>query len=192
MICGIDYGSKKAGTTAIAILEGKEVTIEQSLKGKDADQFILAKLNHYNFKGTVFLDAPLSLPKVYTDPAVTNPNFHYRQCDKETRAMSPMFLGGLTARAIELNYQLSKLDIACVEAYPARIAEHLELAGYKKEQERLPDLTTLLAHQFGITLKHIPTNWHQFDSLLALIIGIRYSKGQSISIGDPDEGLIHY
>lgn len=41
--------------------------------------------------------------------------------DRQAKDMSPMFLGGLTARAIALSKEWRKLGIAVHEAYPAAL-----------------------------------------------------------------------
>ena len=57
-IAGIDYGSKRAGTTALALLEtGASLQLYQSGKGEDADAFLLKHLRQRQ-PTKVFMDAP--------------------------------------------------------------------------------------------------------------------------------------
>ena len=189
MICGIDYGSKLAGTTVIAFLENNEVTLLQSEKKKSADAFILEQIKVLGPK-LIALDAPLSLPGVYRGISDFS-NYHYRKADAELKAMSPMFLGGLTARAMELKSQLNALGIEVLETYPKAQAAELELQDYK----RSPDL--LILHKIKIekaTGWRIPSpqNQHQLDAVLALVGAHRYARGTSKAIGDKAEGLIHF
>src|SRR5215212_2962102 len=102
-LAGVDYGSKLAGTTAIAVLEGNTITVHQSLKKQDADLFLTGLLKKYR-PSVVGFDAPLSLPGVYRGMKDKN-DYFYRTADRELTCMSPMFLGGLTARAIKLTTQ---------------------------------------------------------------------------------------
>ena len=193
-IAGIDYGSKLAGTTAIAYNQGPVLYITQSTKGQNADQFVVDVLT-----GTVpqplqqvFLDAPLSLPLAYRQP-VARPDFMFRAADRAVGAMSPMFLGGLTARAMALQHQLSGMGIACHEAYPSALARVLlpHLHPYKKAVARLTDFTEaaqLVAAPY--TLAQPPQNGHQLDALLAWKTGLRYHQGQHQRYGHAAEGVI--
>lgn len=191
MIAGIDYGSKMAGTTAICLLVGDHLEIFQSEKKKDADGFLAETLENHHFSGQIFIDAPLSLPLAYYENP-DHPDFFYRKCDRETGAMSPMFLGGLTARAIQLSHTLSKEDYHLYESYPGGLAKLLALdeMGYKGKKESIVPIVRKLESEFEIMLKEIPLNWHQVDSLLCYIIGMRFHAGKVKAIGDPEEGLI--
>ncbi len=189
MICGIDYGAKMAGTTAIASLKKNEVSIVQSEKKKSADQFILEQIEILQ-PSLIGIDAPLSLPGVYRNlPGFSN--YHYRKADVELKAMSPMFLGGLTARAMELKSQLSALNIEVLETYPKAQASKMELQDYKK------DPSLLILHKLKIekaTGWNIPTpqNQHQLDAILALVGTHRFAQENYNAIGDREEGMIYF
>lgn len=186
MIAGIDYGSKLAGTTCICYNLNDKLNILQSEKKSDADALILDWVKQSKPK-LVMLDAPLSLPLVYTD--ISGSDYHYRACDRELKAMSPMFLGGLTARAMKLRMQLSSFTI--LETYPKQVKFHrfAGIPGYKDNIEAY-------ANQLGKTLPFeilTPiTNWHQVDSVLAWVAGWHYRNGNGQSIGEEREGLIYY
>ena len=140
---GIDYGSKTSGNTVICYHDGQVIHFYDADK-KDADLFILdwitnrqSVLNESTTDidpiNTVFLDAPLSLPAVYHSRAGFS-NYHYRQCDVALKAMSPMFLGGLTARAMELKHHLKdKANVETYEVYPKAIAQRLVSNDYHKK-----------------------------------------------------------
>lgn len=137
---GIDFGAKLAGTTAVAMVRDGALRLWQSEKGKDADSWLLYLIAELQPK-VIFLDAPLSLPKVYAREAFTTASdFFYRQADREVQAMSPMFIGGLTARAIKLRTQLAAQGIAVLETYPSQANRLLfpHLQGYKKSLAALP------------------------------------------------------
>jgi predicted nuclease with RNAse H fold len=183
-ILGIDYGSKTAGTTAIATSEG---VLFQSEKKKDADHFVFELCEKLK-PNLIALDAPLSLPGVYTELTGFS-NYHYRQCDIELKAMSPLFLGGLTARAMALAAKLRAMGIEVIESYPKAQAQRLDLDmnRYKKDMSYLPIADDLL-NEF---LPHSTSlNFHQLDARLALLGGVRYFSKTAQSFGNATEGLI--
>lgn len=190
---GIDFGSKLAGTTAIAYYDAGSGYIQflQSVKGKDADAFLLEHFSLAPWK-TAFLDAPLSLPKVYTDPT-RGSDYFMREADKQAKAMSPMFLGGLTARAIRIKAKLREAGVQTIEVYPGKLATTLgfDTLGYKQKtlspallvrqvQEILP---------YPVSLQGVE-NWHIFDALLAFTTGWRFKNGIHALFGDSAEGQI--
>lgn len=187
---GIDFGSKLAGTTAICYAQSG-LHFLQSVKGRDADVFVEEFIaNHGPRK--VFLDAPLSLPLAFCKAG--GGDFFYRKCDRLTKAMSPMFLGGLTARAMRLKHHLEKSGVQFFESYPRGLVDELAkdfpdmAADYKVDLQKF---TGKLISVFDLTLKMQPENWHQADALLAYCVGIRHSKNKSLIIGDRSEGLIY-
>jgi len=200
---GIDYGAKLAGTTVVAWIEGGKVHFSNSAKKQDADRFLL------DFFGgrppaKIFIDAPLSLPEVYATgtanfPAPQEsvgrgevPDFHYRACDRELGAMSPMFLGGLTARAMKLAFMLRGRGHEVRETYPGGLARHLELDKYeyKRNKEAIPTCLPAILDIFGqgVQIAEIAT-WHHFDALLSMASGLRFSRGEALQAGN-NNGLI--
>ncbi len=188
---GIDYGSKMAGTTVVAWVEDGAIQLAQSEKKKDADRFLLTKISALQPKA-IFLDAPLSLPGVYRGLAGCE-DYFYRKADRELNAMSPMFLGGLTARAMKLKAAIrAEIDCEIYETYPSALAIEQEWKSlrYKKEIDQLVLLNKLLSHELELPFDKLPSNWHQFDAAIALLSGKRFFGGNSIIIGDKVEGLI--
>lgn len=181
-IVGIDYGAKLSGNTVLAYLYENKVHFEQVEKKKDTDNWLITKVKEHDFE-SVYLDAPLSLPAAYTG---LGENFHYRECDKETKAMSPMFLGGLTARAMSLRNHLSEINF--YEVYPAHFQRTIIQSEYYKKDIDL--FLTDVLEKIDITLNGNPQNWHQVDALLALTSGIRHQRNEHITIGNPQEGII--
>ncbi len=176
-----------AGTTAIAGLDGHSVSISVSAKNKDADKFITDFLTSTDYSGRLYLDAPLSLPGVYSGLKGCS-DYFYRKADKEVGAMSPMFLGGLTARAMKLKAELSVCGIEAVEAYPKLMAKRLALPSvqYKKEKKYIPEMAGIVANHFHLKLPSL-SSWHEVDAILALCIGLLPDVK---AYGDPTEGLI--
>jgi uncharacterized protein len=189
---GIDYGSKLAGTTAVAIVQDNLLKIDQSSSGQDADKWLVQLINDTK-PASVFIDAPLSLPKIYSSGVFTSASeYFYRLCDKELHAMSPMFIGGLTARAIRLKTLLSEKGIAVLETYPSGLAKIIfpDLTGYKKGSASLQLYTEALQNLLPINLADKPSNWHQFDCILAWLSGYRHLNQKANLYGDAREGII--
>ncbi|MDX1628235.1 MAG: hypothetical protein R3345_06015 [Fulvivirga sp.] len=181
---GIDYGSKVAGTTVICYEESPgSIDFLQSKKGQDADQMIFDFLDRYKIE-KVFMDAPLSLPGVYKKPDKYK-DYFYREADRLTRAMSPMFLGGLTARAMRLDAETSAQFF---ESYPKGIVNEYNLEEFYKK-EILSFIASLKVYLNDYQIPVI-TNWHQVDALLTFLIGIRYLKGNHKCFGTKEEGEI--
>lgn len=186
---GIDYGSKLAGTTCIVWLNSQGIlTIKQSEKKKDADSFITEIIQETK-PISVFIDAPLSLPGAYYNNGA---DFFYRKADRETSAMSPMFIGGLTARAMKLQRRLN--SISFYEAYPGGLARLWELQklGYKKgnvvNREFANAITKKTEYQISDSIFN---NWHCVDALLAWMIGYRKANNQCEIFGNEEEGVIY-
>lgn len=188
-IVGVDYGSKLAGTTVLTFLDNDVLNYLQVNKGVDADKWLLDLVIKFNFKH-VFIDAPLSLPGGYFG---NGDDFSYRKSDRILRAMSPMFLGGLTARAIKLKTEFAKIGVQCIEVYPGGfIRNNNVLKDFydKKNLATLPKMKEELNTCLPYPLAEKPTNYHQLDSLICWYIGYRCLHGNAESVGDPDEGLI--
>ncbi|MCC5932340.1 MAG: hypothetical protein JJU28_24050 [Cyclobacteriaceae bacterium] len=189
-LAGVDYGSKMAGTTVFAYTKGNALWLLQSEKGKDADAFLqkLIRMHQPHYLG---FDAPLSLPGVYLKiPGCTD--YFYRAADRALGAMSPMFLGGLTARAMRIKHECSDLDTQIFETYPARLVGKLcpGLKGYKKSSEALKVFKDAFSETMQLQVKEL-NNWHQADALLALWAAWRKNLEIADVYGNPHEGLIY-
>ena len=189
---GVDYGAKLAGTTAAAMLAQGQLRVWQSAAGQDADKWLRELVLQQQAK-VVYIDAPLTLPAIYGQATHTAiPDYFYRQADRELQAMSPMFIGGLTARAIQLRAQLAQNGVAALETYPSALIRLLlpHLQGYKKDPATLPVFGAALQELLPFQLLEQPQNWHQFDAILVWFSGYRHAKGQSVLYGDAREGRI--
>lgn len=193
MLAGIDLGNKKAGTTAICIgnPEGEISIISCSQKGKDADRFLIDNVSIYKIE-KLFIDAPLSLPGVYRDPGSYD-DYFYRKCDREIGAMSPMFLGGLTARAVRLKDYFESAGLKVFEVWPTKMAESAGILrdSYKKNLADLSSAIGILNGSGYLKNDFSASNWHEFDSVLAYISGLRIVRKSAVSYGDRREGLIY-
>jgi|AntRauTorckE5430_2_1112549.scaffolds.fasta_scaffold08657_1 predicted nuclease with RNAse H fold len=191
-IIGIDYGSKLAGTTVIAYQNKKNIVqFLISEKKKDADIFLINAVTKLQPK-YIFFDAPLSLPGVYTMPNEYD-DYFYRAGDRLLKAMSPMFLGGLTARAMRLKRTFIQQNIEVFETYPAIHAQRFQLKNlnYKKKLQYLPDVIQALQKllPFPFNNQQI-TSWHHVDALLAFYSAYRFLNGEIEQFGAEKEGSI--
>lgn len=193
VLFGIDYGSKRSGNTIIAVFKDMQIHFLDTEKGVDADAFIRNAAEHFK-PDIVFLDAPLSLPGVYQKIKDCT-CYHFRKADKDLKAMSPMFLGGLTARAMELRDHLVKLGSEVFETYPKAQATryNLQAHGYKSNNLALRLCTEKVADSIlpdvKINRQDIKT-WHHLDALLALTSAMYYLQGKVEIFGCPLEGQI--
>lgn len=188
-IAGIDYGSKLAGTTVICFMDDSLLHTTQVLKGKDADAWLLTQLVDLGIT-EVYIDAPLSLPAAYYGEGE---DYHYRASDKALQAMSPMFLGGLTARAMKLKTMLIHQNIPCKEVYPGgtvRTTEALRQVYNKKVLTTTPAMIECLNTVLPYPIAIKPTNYHQIDSILCWYIGWKYNQNKAKPYGNNEEGLI--
>lgn len=190
---GIDFGSKLAGTTVISIFKQNKIYFMDVEEGVDADEFILNAARHFK-PDVVFIDAPLSLPGKYRDLPGCD-DYMFRRADKELKAMSPMFLGGLTARAMKIKDTLTEEGMSVTETYPKIMALNYELQdiGYKANTLHLnacrSRLQDALNPNIFMDCQDIKT-WHHLDSLLALMSAMNYEMGTSVTYGDEREGCV--
>lgn len=181
---GIDFGAKRSGKTVACFKDQGQWQVLQSKKDQDADAFIENIVEAHLFK-SIFIDAPLTLPSVYTGKKGSD--YFYREADREANAMSPMFLGGLTARAIRLRDTWRAKGLAVYEAYPAGLVRELDLKiAYKKD---LSAFLAILREKINQDLPPV-ANWHQADALLAWVTGKRTLEKEHRTLGNEEEGLI--
>lgn len=186
-LMGIDYGAKLAGTTAVCYNDGDSIVIHTSVKKKDADAFIMRLVKDYQPE-IIAIDAPLSLPAAYS---TGQGSFFYRKADEELKAMSPMFLGGLTARAMKLRRDIG-IQTDVIETYPAAAIRHLSLDDYyqKKDKSTIEKLMYQMRKKLPITIDNSPSTYHEVDAVIAWLTAYHYSQGSAIAIGDVSEGQI--
>jgi len=183
---GVDYGSKLAGTTVVCYAKEDMIHLESSTKGKDADAWLNLFFANHSYR-RVYFDAPLSLPNAYFGKG---DDYFYRKCDRETKAMSPMFLGGLTARAMRLKSNVKNCEFK--ESYPSFLIKNVfnQNILYTKKKKYSGQLDDFLEEQTNIPFYKKPKNWHQVDATLCWISGLRDQSGAAIKIGQKSEGVI--
>ena len=180
----IDYGSKMAGTTVICFAKKNKLHFLQSAKKKDADAFLKKNILALNPE-KIFMDAPLSLPGVYF---AKGDNYFYRQCDREVGGMSPMFLGGLTARAMQLKAGFP--EVLFFEIYPAHLVRVLFLKD-KSYKKNMTGFCEMIKKEMPVGFFELPKNWHQVDAALGWLSGWRYLNEKAEMYGDQKEGVIY-
>lgn len=188
-LAGIDFGAKLAGTTSMTLLRNSKFQIHDCKKGNDADAWILEQVEKHMIT-TVFIDAPLSLPPAYFDQ--NSNEFFYRKADAALGAMSPMFLGGLTARAMKLKRLLESRNVTVFETYPAALVRELfpQTKKYKKNLQGFRKELNLKMKVHDLPAAPPFKTFHQVDSLLAWFGGFRHIIRQSIVYGSKGEGKI--
>ena len=187
---GIDFGAKLAGTTVLCRLEDGRLHTEACPKKVDADQWLVQRIMDLR-PNVVYIDAPLSLPAVYSNPQAHG-DYFYRKADRLTNAMSPMFLGGLTARAMQLRRTCQEFAIPMREVYPGFLVKTMDLTeNYnKKDRTKIHDFLQDLAELCPSMLAHTPESWHEVDAVLAWWSGFRHISGLALQLGDEAEGAI--
>lgn len=187
-LIGIDYGALKSGNTSIAHCDGNKLSFYKSERNKSSDNFILDFVVNNKEISNIFMDAPLSIPGVYKNLPEKN-DYFYRDADKELQAMSPMFLGGLTARAMKMKKFLENQSINVYEVYPKATANAIGLIDYKKMQ--IAEVIYSVSEKIEeFIIVDETENEHELDSLLAWFSGYRYLKGNVTLFGDKEEGQI--
>ncbi|MEM9023173.1 MAG: DUF429 domain-containing protein [Bacteroidota bacterium] len=188
----MDFGTKLSGNTALAVARNGKMVVHQCPKGNDADAWLEQQLLELA-PSEVLIDAPLSLPAVYQKGSEST-DYFYRACDRQLQAMSPMFLGGLTARAMRLSQRIQAQGIRVLETYPGALVRHRFAAcdGYRKDAGKAARLTSELVACLPFPLASEPANLHQLDALLAWWSGWRWKQGEAVLVGDAREGMILY
>lgn len=190
MVVGIDFGAKLSGNTVVCYRESiEEVHFIRAQKGVDADDFLLGTLAELK-PPEAFIDAPLSLPGIYSG-IIDCHDFFYRKADRITRAMSPMFLGGLTARAIRLKHLVYRNSIILFETYPGYLARHwkLDQSGYKKTKQSIVKVLKRMEEKMPFATSDV-RSWHDVDALLAMLSHVRHREGECLKFGMEGEGVI--
>lgn len=183
---GIDFGARHSGNTALCRRERGLFVFERVAKGLDSDEWVEHRVLELA-PTAVYIDAPLSLPGAYFG---RGSDHFYREADRLAGGMSPMFLGGLTARAIRLAEGWRKAGIAVHEAYPSafvrRSWEFLSISAGKA----IPKHTLRLMAGMCLLPPPDPKDRHEADAWLCWVIGHRHQQGEARALGRADEGVI--
>jgi predicted nuclease with RNAse H fold len=190
ILVGIDFGAKRSGLTSVVSgAVGGTLSCHTIEKGRDTDLWLEELLMQLQPR-LIAIDAPLSLPGTYTGISASE-DYFYRKCDRDLGAMSPMFLGGLTARAMRLRAKLSAFEF--IETYPSAIAKKVYPDLNREEKEHFEEsiermkLQTRAFH--AIEIKKVRK--HDLDALLCWHSAARYLSGLAMPIGLTKEGIIY-
>ncbi len=183
---GIDLGARSSGNTALCRRERGLFVFERSEKGADGDAWLDERIAALRPQA-IYIDAPLSLPGAYFG---RGSDHFFRTADVQARGMSPMFLGGLTARAIRFAERWRAQGMAVHEVYPAalirRAWEHLHIATGRA----IPRHKLRIMAGMCMLPPPTPADRHEADAWLCWVIGHRHRAGKAIVFGVPEEGLI--
>ncbi|QCK13580.1 hypothetical protein [Mangrovivirga cuniculi] len=184
-IAGVDYGSNLSGNTVMCLNENNNLSLYYSVKGRNTDVWLYDLINEKK-PSVLGIDSPLSLPGVYTNNEFDD--YFYRKCDRELQAMSPMFIGGLTARSIKLKTLLEKTVNGIYEVYPSGHLRNNDIPVLKRNhtKEEFKDYLQSLNVK-----SHDIKSSHAFDAMIAWIITANIYLGNAKAIGDIKEGLIY-
>jgi predicted nuclease with RNAse H fold len=183
---GIDFGARSAGTTVICHRERGLFRFSRCAKGDDTDAW-LERTVRGMAPQAIYIDAPLSLPGAYFGKG--NDHF-FRRADRLAGGMSPMFLGGLTARAIRLAQGWRAQGIEVHEVYPAALVRH------EWDYLRIPAAKAIPKHKLRLMAGLFtlpppePKDRHEADAWLCWLSGYRHRQGNAVRLGDEHEGLI--
>ncbi len=183
---GVDFGARSSGNTAVCVHEGGLFHFHRSTKGADGDAWLQEVIDTLRPEA-IYIDAPLSLPGAYSG---RGEDHFFRAADRQAGGMSPMFLGGLTARAMAFAARWRKTGITVHEAYPSALIRHAwEGLKIKPGAAIRPSQLRIMA---GMVLMPPPepTDRHEADAWLCWVIGHRHRTGQAQVFGVPGEGLI--
>jgi len=195
---GDDLGAKRAGTTVGCVFDGAATLFERCARGGDADRFVLGLIERYAPQ-VVGIDAPLSFPAVYSERERRGEgDYFYRVADRQLGAMSPLFLGGLSARAIRLRDIAHAQGVTVIEVYPAAVLREIgqAMTGLSKgecgrDRVKLDRAAETIARWGDLPAPPQSESWHDVDSLAALTTVARYVAGRAKSFGEAREGLIY-
>lgn len=194
---GIDFGARLSGKTVVASVVGDALRLDRVPAGEDADAFLERTVQALR-PDAIYLDAPLSLPAVYRTAAAwpagdagdagADADWFLREADRALGAMSPLFLGGLTARAMRLAARWRAAGIPVHETWPRGVVRTLGLADYRAQG---PDAAARFTAALDLPLPApAVADWHEADAVLAWWAGWRHRRGAASVFGREAEGLI--
>jgi predicted nuclease with RNAse H fold len=190
-VVGIDLAGSEKRPTGMCCLEGNQARV--SVVYTD-DEILKATGEDVQAVG---IDAPLSLPKgrcCLRDECQCAGRAHFRICDLELRRMKikffPITLGPmrqLTLRGLALKEKLEKMGLRVFETYPGA-AQDIWGIPRQKDPQGLKQ---------GLKRFKLIGNWlnpgvtkDELDALTCAIVAKENLGGNTIAIGDPEEGLM--
>ena len=190
-VVGIDLAGSEKRNTGFCRMEGNQAEVSVL----HTDEEILQALGQG--VEVAAIDAPLSLPRgrcCLRDDCPCAGKAHFRVCDLELRAMKikffPITLGPmrkLTLRGLGLKEKLERRGIQVFETYP----------GAAQDLWGIPRQNDLEGLKRGLERFKVKGNWKnqevtkdELDALTCALIARDYLRGDTMTIGDPQEGVM--
>jgi uncharacterized protein len=190
-VLGLDLAGSEKRNTGFCLLEGNHAEVSVL----HTDEEILRAL--VQGVEVAAIDAPLSLPRgrcCLRDDCPCVGKAHFRVCDLELRAMKikffPITLGPmrqLTLRGLGLKEKLERRGIQVFETYP----------GAAQDIWGIPRQKDLEGLKQGLERFKVKGNWQkpgvtkdELDALTCALIARDSLRGKTMTIGDPQEGLM--
>ncbi len=190
-VVGIDLAGSEKRSTGMCVLERNQATVSVAYTDDEILEAIGKDVQ------AVAIDAPLSLPKgrcCLRDECPCAGQAHFRVCDLELRRMKikffPITLGPmrrLTLRGLALKEKLEERGLRVFETYPGA-AQDLWGIPRQKDPQGLKQ---------GLKRFKLKGNWErpgvtkdELDALTCAVVAREELAGNTIAIGDPEEGLM--
>jgi uncharacterized protein len=183
---GIDLGARASGNTVVCYFEHGLFRFRHSVKDEDGDAWLEGIVSELSPQA-IYIDAPLSLPAAYSG---RGEDYFFRLADRQAKGMSPMFLGGITARAMQLAAGWRKQGIAMHEAYPAALIRHAWEVLDVEPRKAIPRHKLRIMAGMVALPPPVPADRHEADAWLCWVIGHRHLRGDSLALGNTTEGVI--
>jgi len=94
----------------------------------------------------------------------------------------------LTARGMKMKKVLENRGLAVIESYPGGAQDILRIPRKKEGLERLKVALMDVGISGDIAKREITHD--ELDAITLALVGLMYLRGDHLSIGDPDEGLM--
>lgn len=185
-LVGIDFGARSSGNTVVCVREKQGYRFHRSPEGGDGDAWLNDLISELR-PGSIYIDAPLSLPAAYFN---RGNDYAFRLADRLAGGMSPMFLGGLTARAMALADAWRKAGISVHEAYPSALIRHAWESLDIKPRVAIPRSKLRIMAGMVLLPPPSPADRHEADAWLCWVIGHRHQRGEAKAFGNAEEGVI--
>ncbi len=190
-LVGIDLAGSEKRPTGMCVLEGNQAAVSVV----HTDDEILEAMGEG--VQAVAIDAPLSLPKgrcCLRDECPCAGKAHFRICDLELRRMKikffPITLGPmrrLTLRGMALKAKLEEMGLRVFETYPGAAQD---LWGIPRQKDPQGLKEGLKRFKLQGNWKRPGTTRDELDALTCAIVARDDLAGNTIAIGDPEEGLM--
>ncbi len=190
-LVGIDLAGSEKRPTGMCVLEGNQATVSVV----HTDDEILEAMGVG--VQAVAIDAPLYLPKwrcCLRDECPCAGKAHFRICDLELRRMKikffPITLGPmrrLTLRGMALKAKLEEMGLRVFETYPGAAQD---LWGIPRQKDPQGLKEGLMRFKLQGNWKRPGTTRDELDALTCAIVARDDLAGNTIAIGDPEEGLM--